>query len=293
MRLVQKTFFYVHLLPIIYFSLAYTLGAGMAHYLGADIQWPAFWLGAIPVISLRAAASMLVRYFKFPSMPYLPDETTEQREKLRILLLRISFALLTVCGVAVLGMLLTHTLGSSTALLLIAELILMILYAVPPTKLEKTGYGELVLAFTMAMIVPGIGFSMQSKEFHRMIPAITFPLMLFIIGYFIADNYTTFQDDAKIKKATLLIRLGWQRAAWIHHVFITAAFLIFGLTPFMGVSKNIMLPIFLAFPFAIFQIVWLEHIIHGGRTLWKLFIPLISGTLGLLMYLLTLSFWVH
>jgi hypothetical protein len=52
-------------------------------------------------------------------------------------------------------------------------------------------------------------------------------------------------------------------------------------------------PVFLALPFAAIQMIWLQRIASGGRTLWHFLTALASATFGLTAYLLTLTYWIR
>jgi hypothetical protein len=72
-----------------------------------------------------------------------------------------------------------------------------------------------------------------------------------------------------------------------------AAFLLFAAGPFLEYPWGLLWPVFLALPFAAIQIIWLQRIANGGRTLWNFLIALASATFGLTIYLLALTFWIR
>ncbi|KAF0108690.1 MAG: hypothetical protein FD146_576 [Anaerolineaceae bacterium] len=280
-------------LHLLFAALTYTLGAGIARYLGASIHWPAFWLGLLAVLALQAAPPLLVEIFRLPLTPRLPGETVRQRERFRTLLLQVSYAALTLYGVAVLTLFLTRSLNLSAGILLTLDLLLLMAYAVPPIRLAGNGYGELVLAFVLAALVPAIAFLLQRTEFHRLLPLTAFPLTLLALACFLAADFPTFAADQKTGRRSLLVRLTWQRAVPVHHVLVLAAFLLFAAAPLVGVPWTLAWPVFLALPFAAAQVVWLQRIANGGRTLWRFFVPLTAAVFGLTAYLLALTFWIR
>jgi 1,4-dihydroxy-2-naphthoate octaprenyltransferase len=172
-------------------------------------------------------------------------------------------------------------------------LLLLIAWALPPTRLADSGYGELVLAIVLATLLPAIAFLLQADEFHRLLPLTAFPLTLMALAYFLIADFPTFAADQKLGRHTLLTRLTWQRAVPIHHVLVLAAFLLFAATPLVGVPWALVWPVFLTLPFAAAQVVWLQRIANGGRTLWNFFIPLAASVFGLTVYLLALTFWIR
>jgi 1,4-dihydroxy-2-naphthoate octaprenyltransferase len=280
-------------LHLFFAALTYFLGAGIARYLGATMRWPAFWLGLLAVLALQAAPPLLMETFRLPLTPRLPGETVRQRERFRTLLLQVSYAALTLYGVAVLTLFLTRSLNLSAGILLTLALLLLFAYAVPPIRLAENGYGELILAFVLAALVPAIAFLLQRTEFHRLLPLTAFPLTLLALACLLAAGFADFAADQKLGRRSLLVRLTWQRAVPIHHVLVLAAFLLFAAAPLAHIPWTLVWPVFLALPFAAAQSIWLQRIANGGRTLWRLFVPLTTAVFGLTAYLLALTFWIR
>lgn len=274
-------------------ALAYTLGAGIARYLGAAIQWPAFWLGLLAVLPALAAAALLVEYFRLPFTPLTADETPRLREQGRVRLLQASYAALTLSGAAFVALLVTGLLGLSAGVLLTLAILLLVACAVPPLRLAETGYGELALAVFFATLLPAFSFSLQADEFHRLLSLVAFPLTLLAVAWLLASNFSAFAADQKLGRRSLLTRLGWQRAAPLHHIFLLTAFLFFAAAPLLGVAWGLLWPVFLSLPFAVLQIAWLQRIASGGKPFWKVFDLLAPAVFGLTLYLLTLSFWLR
>jgi len=273
--------------------LTYTLGAGIAHYLGQTVRAASFGLGLLVVLAQLGAAALLAEYFRLPRMPLLQDETPRQRERFRVTLLQVAYAALTLSAVAILTLLLTHSLNLSTDILIVILFILMVAYAVPPLRMSETGYGELILAVTQGTLLPAIAFLLQYGQFHRLLAFTTFPLTLLALAYLLVCNFPTFATDTKLGRHTLLTRLTWQRAIPIHHFMVLAAFLLFAAAPFLEYPWGLVWPVFLALPFAVIQLIWLQQIANGGRTLWNFLTALASATFGLAAYLLALTFWIR
>jgi 1,4-dihydroxy-2-naphthoate octaprenyltransferase len=280
-------------LHLIFTAMTYTLGAGIARYLGAFIHWPAFWIGLFAVLLIQVAAYWLVETFRLPFAPLAPGETPRQRENFRVLLLQVSFAALTLFFVAALTLFLTRSFNLASGIFLALDFLLLIAYAVPPLRLSETGYGELALAVSISAFVPAASFLFHADEFHRLLPLMSFPLSFLALAYLLVANFPTFATDQKLERRTLLTRLGWQRAIPIHHILVLAAFLLFASTPFFGIPWRMVWPAFLDLPFAAAQIIWLQRIARGGRSLWNFFVPLAATVFGLAVYLLAFTFWTR
>jgi 1,4-dihydroxy-2-naphthoate octaprenyltransferase len=278
---------------ILFGILTYLLGAGIAQYLGNTFHWPAFWLGLLAILTLLIAPPMILEYFRLPFTPLAHDETIRQREQYRTILLQSSYAALSLYGITVFCLYFAKSINLSNGIFLILNLLIHFAYAVPPSHLADRGYGEILLAIFFGMLLPSTAFFLQTEEFHRMLPLITFPLTLLALACLLASNFPTFVSDQKLGRGSLLIRLTWQRAIPIHHVLIFSSFILFMAAPLVGVPWMLVWPVFLASPFAVFQVFWLQKIAIGGRTLWRFFLPLSRGVFGATAYLLALTFWIR
>ncbi len=274
-------------------ALTYTLGAGIAHYLGQPVRLASFGLGLLVFLALLGAAFLFAEYFRLPLMPLAQGETPRQRERFRVTLLQVSYAAITLSAVASLTLLLTHSLNLSADILLVLAFLLLIAYAVPPMRLSETGYGELVLAIFFGTLVPALAFLLQYGQLQRLLSFTTFPLTLLALAYLLACNFPTYAGDQKLGRHTLLTRLTWQRAVPIHHLLVLSAFLLFAAAPILEYPWGLVWPVFLALPFAAIQIIWLQRIANGGRTLWNFLTALAVATFGLTAYLLALTFWIR
>lgn len=289
----KKILYFSQPLQLFFAAITYTLGAGIARYLGANLRWPVFWLMLLAVLALQVSAMLFAAYFRQPLMLLAPDETPRQREQSQVRLLQSAYAALTMFLVVTVTLIYLRALDLSTSLLLGLSVVLLMAYTVPPFSLSRRGYGELVLAVYLATLLPALSFLLQADKFHRLLPLATFPLTLLAIACYLAANFPTFVADQKLGCHTLLTRLTWQWAVPIHHVLVLAAFLLFATAPFFGVAWGLVWPVFLALPFGLLQIAWLQRIANGGTPIWKFVNILVPSLLGLTIYLLTLSFWLH
>ncbi len=273
--------------------MTYSLGAGIARYLGRPIHIPAFALGLLAVLLIETAAFWLAEYFRLPLMPLSKDETPQYRAAFRAGLFQFSIAFLTVSGAIIVTLLLARLLPITAGILLGLILIFYILYALPPMQLSETGYGDLILAIALGTLLPAQAFLLQFKDFHRLLTFVTFPLTLLALSYLLVNDFPTFATDMKHARHTLLTRLTWQRAIPIHHLLVLLSFLFFAAAPLFGIPWGLVWPAFLVLPFAGVQIVWLQRIAIGGRTMWKFLTALSVATFGLTVYFLVMTFWIR
>jgi 1,4-dihydroxy-2-naphthoate octaprenyltransferase len=274
-------------------ALTYSLGAGMAHYLGKPVSVASFVLGGLAILALLGSASLFAEYFRLPLTPLKQGETSRHREHFRVTLLEVAYAGLSLSAIVILTLLLTNSLNLPADILIILAFLFLLAYSIPPIRFSETGYGELVLAITLGTLIPALSFLIQYGQFHRLLSFTTFPLTLLALSYLLIFNFPTFASDQKIGRHTLLTRLTWQHAIPIHHFMMLAAFLLFAGAPFLDYPWSLVWPVFLALPFAIIQVIWLQRIANGGRTLWNFLTALAAATFGLTAYLLALTYWIH
>jgi 1,4-dihydroxy-2-naphthoate octaprenyltransferase len=274
-------------------ALTYSLGAGISHYLGKPIRLAIFGLGGLAVLAMICSASLFVEYFRLPFLPLVQEETPRKREKYQVILLQVSYASLTLSFVAILTLLLNNSLNLAAVVIIVIAFLLLIAYAIPPLRLSESGYGELTLAITIGTLVPAIAFLVQYGKLHRLLSLTTFPLTLLAIAYMLISNFPSFATDLKLERHTLLTRLTWPRAIPVHHFLIFGAFILFAAAPFLGYPWNLVWPVFLAFPFAAIQMIWLQRIATGGRTLWNFLTALAAATFCLTAYLLAFTYWIR
>jgi 1,4-dihydroxy-2-naphthoate octaprenyltransferase len=291
--MVQRLFRSSRPLYLILVALTYSLGAGIAHYLGGTVDVVSFLLGLVSIIALQAAIAWLVDYFHFLSVPLEKEEKLQQREGFRVILLQASYAALTLTGAILISLAITSRLNLLSAFFFAVIALVMVAYALPPIHLAELGFGELVLAVFMGTLVPTWAFLLQYGGVHRLLALATFPLSLLALAYFLVTDFPMYAIDLKQEHHSLLTRISWQRAIPVHHFLVLAAFLIFASAPLVGFPWSIIWPVFVALPFAAVQIFWLQRISVGGPTFWNFLIPLSLATFAFTAYLLAFTFWIH
>jgi 1,4-dihydroxy-2-naphthoate octaprenyltransferase len=274
-------------------TLTYVLGAGISRYLGRTIRLADLLLGLLMFLALHIATCWFVEYFRLPLTPLGKGETARSREAFRITLLQSSFAALTIAAAFIVTLLLTRSMPFAAGIILGLSGVLFFVYSIPPFRLFERGYGEVVLAIIFGTLIPAWSFLLQFGEFQRLLTFVTFPLTLLALVYLLVCDFPTYATDLKLGRNTLLTRLTWQYAIPIHHVLLLAAFLLFAISPSLGFPWRLDWPVFLALPFGIAQVLWLQRIARGGRPLWNLFLGLALASFGFTAYILAFTFWTH
>lgn len=237
--------------------------------------------------------NLLAEVFRPINEPILPGQFGAERVYLRDRLLFISTGLLVLAaGFAYLSYL-SGRVTPAVLLPLVLSLSIVLVYAVPPLKLHRRGFGELLLALHLGYVFPSLGFALQAGEFHRLIPVLALPVSVLALAYFLVVDFPAFAEDLKYERVTLLTRLGWQCTIPLHHGLVVATFFLLAIAPITGVSFTLLWPAFLALPFAVLQILLLRGIGLGARPLWKPLTSTAATLFALTTYLLAFSFFLR
>jgi 1,4-dihydroxy-2-naphthoate octaprenyltransferase len=165
-------------------------------------------------------------------------------------------------------------------------------YAVPPIRLESSGYGELTTSILVANLVPAFALLLLTGgDLHRLLAMSTFPLTILHLAMLLALELPDYATDIKYEKNTLLVRIGWEVGMRLHNLLILVAYLVLGLAVLLGLPPAIALPAFLSLPLGILQIFQMNRIAAGAKPNWTTLtlaaVTLFSAT----AYLLAFSFW--
>ena len=273
--------------------LTYLLGASIPAYLGKPFQLVPFLLGLTITMLAQISMSYMREVFRPHNEPLIEGETPQKKETLRNNLLYISIGMVGTIALIAFLIYVNFTPVLQTFFFLFSSFILVLAYSIPPLHFVNRGFGELILAVHIAYIIPSIAFLLQAGEMSRLLTALLLPLTTLALAYFLILNFTTFPEDQKYERGTLLRRLTWERAVPLHHILIVFTYLTFALAPLFGFSLNLIAPAFLTLPFAIFQIYQLQAISNGNPPNWKLLTATALAVFGLTIYFLTLTFWIR
>lgn len=277
------------------------LGAGIARYLGFQIDFSILILGQVWVSLLQLSAQYLNEYFDAPA-----DLNNSNRTFLtggsgalgpgklprRVALFAAFTCLALLASFSVLLFSQTKLVPSAYIIMLLA-ILSAVFYSTPPVKLESSGYGELIVSVLTTFLVPAFAFVLQTGEWHRLVLMSAVPLTAIHLAMLIALELPDFANDLKYEKRTLIIRLGWQTAMGLHNILILSAFLLLALARLSGYPWFAMLAGMAALPVGLFQIWQMRKIANGEKPNWN---ALTVGAVALLAstaYLLTYSFWTH
>jgi len=283
--------------------LTYTLGLGIVHFLGDPIDWADAILGSTLILFILLAKNFLSAFFTAPEplpSPSLAREIkgeapdfVELKEVQHNLLLEIGLVALAAGAGVTYALLVNKAINLPEALALGLAVLLAFLAAVPPFRLERRGYGELIEVLLVCNLFPAIAFLFHEPSINTLLGMLTFPLLFVFLAMQIALSLEYFAYGVKHETGTMVVLMGWQHAMTWHNLSILLAFLLLGAFVVLRLSWILVWPIFLALPLGIFQIVQMQHIANGGRPQWWLLRLNAISTFTLMAYLTALTLWLH
>jgi 1,4-dihydroxy-2-naphthoate polyprenyltransferase len=180
------------------------------------------------------------------------------------------------------------------ALLGVLEIVTAWFYSAPPIRLVSRGLGELVASLILCFFVPFTGIVLQNRSMAipSLLIQISLPLTLISMAMLIAFEFPDIQADTANEKRTLTVRLGIDRAAWLHHGLVVLAFLIMGgyspSTP-EGMAGRL---VYFALPLAAWQIYRVSWQIRHPQSGFPVLTLGAVGLFGLTGFLWLLGFWI-
>lgn len=273
----------------------FTLGVGIARYLGHLIDVQVFASGLAWILSLQLSAHFLFAYFsplKEPKNRRENDQEIEERIA-REVPLWIGITALTVMTSFTLIMIQSGMVNGEVYLVMGLLLVGAFVSVVPPFRLMDTPYRALIFSVLLANIVPALAFILHGEGVHRLVSMSTFPLTLLHFSMLMIFEFRSFASDLKFDRATLLVRLGWQGGMRLINIMILAAFLLLGVAMLIGLPLTLALPAFLVLPLALFLIWYLTRIEQGAKPQWNALHIMAVLVFGLTAYLLAFSFWTN
>ena len=274
--------------------LTYLLGAGIANYLGASIQWQVYLVGQAAILVLLISSYFLREYFDRPAPLAALRETRKPGDPPRLMranLIQIAATTLTIGAVLTVLLFSQGALNPAAFLVLGLAFILALVYSIPPFRLAHSGYGELVTTVLIANLTPALACLLQYGELHRLLAFLTFPLTFLTLAAGLALRLETYAADIQVERKNMLTRLGWQRGMLIHNLLILIGFLVLGTARLAGLPWNLTWPGLLGLPVGLFQIIQMQGIAGGSKPRWRLLAITAAATLALTVYFICLALW--
>jgi 1,4-dihydroxy-2-naphthoate octaprenyltransferase len=239
----------------------YGLGAALAAYAGAVIDWRRYAWGQLAVTSIQLATHYSNDYFDVAA-DRANTTPTRWSGGSRVLVdgtLPAGLALATALALSAVALaaVARFATGPFPRAVVPAVLLMMALswaYSTPPLRLCARGLGELTTAFVVTFLVPWLGFVLQSGATSRLVPLGVIPLCAFQFVMLLAIEFPDAAGDAATDKRTLVVRLGGVWAARLYVLTVSAAYLTLPLWVSYGLPPRIAIAASTTAPLAAWQV---------------------------------------
>lgn len=289
--------------PLALFSvfILFALGAGIAHFLGHDVNIGVYWLGQSWVSLLQFSVHFLYDYFKpLPALrpkqaldEHSSEPTLEEVRKFRLSILITALACLAALA-SITVLIIVQVQPALPAYLFMGLLFTgALLYVTPALGLENSGYGELTHSVLVAYLVPSWAFIIQTGELHRLLAMVGSILTVLHLAMLLALDLPAYASKVKHEKKTLMVRLGWHTGMTTHNVMVLSAFLLLALAAWLGFPWSITWPALLPLPLGLYQIWQMRAIANGAPPNWKALAFGAIALFGGMAYFMTFAFWIN
>ncbi|MBL6966763.1 MAG: hypothetical protein ISR60_09425 [Anaerolineales bacterium] len=270
-------------------ALLYSLGAGIADYLGEFDDWATFFVGLAWVLTLQMGFQFLEIYFRAA-----PPKSEDESQKLAYEA-PLWFGLTALTLATTLTIVLQRGAALDNAVGLVMGLIFLgaVAYALPPLRLVDSAYRGLLISALLVNLIPALAFALQGAPLHRLVSMVTFPLTLLHYAMMLVFEFPAYAGDVKHQRRTILVRIGWQRGILLIGVLNLSAFLALGFAMLVGLPLQIAAPIFLVLPLALFLIWYFGRVAAGVKPNWQALFSAATLIYAFSVYLLAFAFWTR
>jgi len=235
----------------------YGLGAALAVFAGAHVDWTRYAWGQLAVTATQLMTHYSNDYFDLAAdranrtptrwsggSRVLADGTLPP-----VVALVAALALVAVGLGAAAHFATGHHFPSSSAPLVLVMVLCAWEYSAPPLRLCARGLGELTTAVVVTLLVPWLGFVLQAGAGQRLLPLAVIPCCAFQFVMLLAIEFPDAAGDAAAGKRTLVVRLGGAWAARLYVAVVCATYLSlplwvhFGLPPRIAISVSTTAPV--------------------------------------------------
>jgi 1,4-dihydroxy-2-naphthoate octaprenyltransferase len=212
----------------------YGLGAAVAVWAGAAIDWGLYAAGQLAVTAFQSMTHYANDHFDYdadranstPTRWSGGSRVLAGGELPRSVALSAALVLASIGCITGAYLAVHEATGALIAPLLGATLVLSWAYSAPPLQLHSRGLGELNVAVVVTGLVPLAGFYLQAPDLRglRVLLLALVPLCLLQFAMIIGVAFPDAEGDARVGKRTLVVRCGGPLAARIHALALGAAY---------------------------------------------------------------------
>lgn len=295
----RKLFLEVMQPDAVFLTLAgFSVGTGVAHYLGESIYWGHSLLGCAALLFIVWAKNLLKEYFDHPDSSFSILKSSHPRFSSLIGVKRpplLTYGLLALTASTFLVSLIAINRGSAPSLLLITALFaaLLLLTILPPFFFQRKGFGELLEGIALTGLTPFLALLLNNGTPHPILVMYSLPALLLVLAGKLAFSLQTYLEDKTGGNPNLLNRLDWARSMKLHNYLLIFSYLLIALFSFIGLSWNLTWPMLVTFPIALAEFLQIQSMLNGGRPNWRLLELSAGGLIGLVYYLQVITLWTH
>jgi 1,4-dihydroxy-2-naphthoate octaprenyltransferase len=291
-----------HIRPVHIMTLfvLYLTGVGFARYLGEQIDLTVTLIGLAWILTISLGLNYLGDHFQSPfdAGLYLDDGPKESQKPdgnadVDHQRLFYSVGFLAMAAVLTVILVVIGSLSLTAGSLVFSYFLIYSILVIPGLELGSSGIGEFLVSVVLVVLPPAVGYALQTGSFHRFIYLGIFPLYPIHLAMILVFRLRSYPYDIRAQHKTLLVRIGWVRAVFIHNLLILSGFLLFGAAILFGMPSRMVFPVFFVLPVAGYLIWYLARLEDGMPVRWPLILLLSLVTFFLPVYLITYTAWVR
>lgn len=272
--------------------LLFGLGAAIARFLGQPAPSTTYLLGQGIVTGLQAGTHLLVSFYAHSGdrldperMLIQPDDPESETSIPLRWILMSSAGLFTLVAMAASLLLIAGRLEFLSAAILIGGVIGLVAYTIPPFRIRRGGYGEVIAALLLGAGIPAFSFTLHTGELHRLIPMSTAPIVASLFASILVLELPSYAQDVKANRRNLMVQIGWRSAMRVHDVTLALAFFVLGMGFLLGLPRRVALGTLLTLPLAAAQVWYLYRLRGGAPARWGILRISSASLVGLISYL--------
>ncbi|MDX1601412.1 MAG: prenyltransferase [Anaerolineales bacterium] len=267
--------------------LLYGLGAAIARYLGVSVRPAPYLAGQVIVLALQVGAHHLEGHFAAPRLTFEP-EASNSKLGAKTFGRGSLYAAIGAYGCAAIVtslLIATGELELTGSVIVILGALAGVAYSVPPVHLKHSGYGELLAAVSVSILIPTFAFLLQADQPHRLVFITAAPLTSFTFAALLIEQLTTYGRDAAHDRRGLMLRLGWETGMRAHDTAVLIGFAIQVTLLFLGFPRRVALGGLLGAPLGAALVWYVGKIREGAAPRWTALRLGSRGLVGLMTYL--------
>ncbi len=278
--------------------LSYSLGTAVVAYAQGSIEWSAYLLGLLVLVSLLITMQLVEQFFftdaalletlqkslKLDQARKPGDGVIIDRPRYLLLLLAMPFLLLFAMGLWALFNAGVLRGGALVMVLIIA--LLTGLANKPPLHLSQSKFRDLVDGAALILFPAGFGNLLQSEMVIDLSLILSLSLLMLFFALRIVLGLESYEEDERVERETFLTAIGWERGMQVHNILLLVAFFIPALAlALFNFPLELFWPLLLAFAVAMAQLVQMVRIHNGAPVNWRLLRFTAYSSLYLFAYL--------